>query len=200
MNLLDLIFPKSCLECGKNGKYICLDCESKVLDGTFDQNNFAVYRYRGVIRKAITSLKYKFAYDICDELVDCCVGRIKSSKFHDVLLVPIPLFWQKENFRGFNQSGLLAKKIADKMSWKYDPNLLIRNKNNKPQVGLKGLDRHQNMSNAFIVNPQHRSQFTFDIPLLLFDDVYTTGSTIKEAKKVLERFGFTKIYSLTVAR
>ena len=200
MNLLDLIFPKSCLECGKNGKYICRDCESKVLDGTFDENNFTVFKYRGVIRKAIVSLKYKFAYDICDEMVESCVGRLKSSKLHEVLLVPIPLYWQRENLRGFNQSEILAKKIAEKMMWQYIPDLLIRNKNNKPQVGLKGLARHQNLSNVFSVNSQYRSQPVFDKSLLLFDDVYTTGSTIKEARKTLETAGFTKIYSLTVAR
>ncbi len=200
MNLLDLIFPKSCLECGKNGKYICRDCESKVLDGTFDENNFAVFKYRGVIRKAIVLLKYKFAYDICDELVESCVRRLKSSKLHKVLLVPIPLYWQRENLRGFNQSEILAKKIAEKMIWQYIPDLLIRNKNNKPQVGLKGLARHKNLSNVFSVNSQYCSQSVFDKPLLLFDDVYTTGSTIKEARKALETAGFTKIYSLTVAR
>ena len=198
MNFLDLIFPKNCLECNRAGSYICNSCSSKVLDGTFDQNNFAVFKYRGVIRKALISLKYKFAYDIADELVEETVKRIKSKKYHGVTLVPIPLFWRRENFRGFNQSEMLGRKIAEKMGWKFAPDLLVRNKNTHPQVGLKGLARHQNLSGVFSVNPDYVLGTTYSV--LIFDDVYTTGSTIKEAKKVLEMAGFKNIYSLTIAR
>lgn len=204
MNLLDFIFPKFCLECKKSGKYICLDCVSKVLDGTFDQNNFAVFKYRGVIRKAIISLKYKFAYDIADELVEESIKRLKLKKYHKVVLVPIPLHQRRENFRGFNQSEILAKKIAEKMNWKFIPDFLIRNKNTKPQVGLKGISRRANLSGVFSVRSpyiQYTKRLHHSVGnILIFDDVYTTGSTIKEAKKALETAGFTKIYSLTVAR
>lgn len=198
MNLIDLIFPKKCLECGKSGNYICIDCVSKVLDGTFDKNNFAVFKYRGVIRKALISLKYKFAYDIADELVEETVKRLGSKKYHGVTVVPIPLYWQRENFRGFNQSEILGKKIAENMGWKFAPDLLARNKNTHPQVGLKGLARHQNLSNVFSINPNYALSNRYSI--LIFDDVYTTGSTINEATKTLKEYGFTKIYSLTIAR
>ena len=115
MNLLDFLFPKSCLECGKSGKYLCSSCVEKVLDGNFDKNNFAIFKYKGVIRKAIISLKYKFATDIVDELIEICVDRLKSSKFHNVCLVPIPLYKLRENFRGFNQAELLGEKLAKKV-------------------------------------------------------------------------------------
>lgn len=199
MNLLDFIFPKTCLECGKSGKYLCDSCVNKVLDGTFDQNNFAVFKYRGVIRKAIISLKYKFAYDIADELVGITVKRLKSEKYHGVTLVPTPLHWRRENFRGFNQSEILGKKIAEKMNWKFIPDLLVRNKNTKPQVGLKGFARSSNLSGVFAVNSIY-NQLPKTYNLLLFDDVYTTGSTIKEAKKILQQAGFNKVYSLMIAR
>lgn len=198
MNLIDLIFPKKCLECGKEGKYICSGCVANVLDGTFDENNFAVFKYRGVIRKAIVSLKYKFAYDICDEIVDACVRRLKSSKFHEVLLVPIPLYWRRENFRGFNQSKIIGQKIAEKMRWKFVSDFLIRNKNTHSQVGLKNSLRKTNLSGVFSLNSNYKLDTGQSI--LIFDDVYTTGSTIKEATKTLKRSGFTKIYSLTIAR
>ncbi|MFZ3301496.1 MAG: ComF family protein [Microgenomates group bacterium] len=198
MNIFDLLFPKKCLECGIGDRYICSDCISQVLDGTFDENNFAVFKYRGVIRKVIVSLKYKFAYDVCDELIEACVNRLKSSKLRNVILVPIPLFWQRENFRGFNQAEILGQKLAEKMRWKFITDLLIRNKNTHPQVGLKGLERHQNLSDAFSVNPDCVLGTKYSV--LIFDDVYTTGSTIKEAKKVLEMAGFKNIYSLTIAR
>lgn len=198
MNLLDLLFPKNCLECGIEGKYLCDNCMSKVLDGTFDKNNFAIFKYKGVIRKAITSLKYKFATDIADELIDVCLNRLKSSKFHNVVLVPIPLHRFRYNWRGFNQSELMGEKLAKAMNWKYIPNLLIRTKRTDPQVGLKGSSRHKNMSGVFSVDSSYILHTTSHI--LLFDDVYTTGSTINEARKVLEKNGFKNIYSLTIAR
>ncbi len=198
MNLLDIIFPKFCFECGLSGKYMCSNCVTKVLDGTFDKNNFAVFKYKGVIRKAIVSLKYKFATDIADELVGICIQRLNSSKFHNVVLVPVPLYKQRENWRGFNQSELLGQKIAEKMKWKFVPELLIRTKNTHPQVNLKGGERRKNLSGVFSVRSSYIQYTTYNI--LIFDDVYTTGSTIKEARKVLEKAGFKNIYSLTIAR
>lgn len=211
MNLLDFIFPKTCLECGKNGKYLCDSCVDKVLNGTFGtnnlsayRNNFAVFKYRGVIRKAIISLKYKFAYDIADELVSRLANSLITNKFFankKFVLIPIPLYWRRENFRGFNQSEILGKKIAEKMNWKFIPDLLVRNKNTKPQVGLKGFARHQNLSGVFSINPDYLSNsLVIYSSIVLFDDVYTTGSTIKEAKKILQKAGFNKVYSLTIAR
>lgn len=197
MNLLDLLFPKYCLECNKEGKYLCKSCVEKVLDGNFDKNNFAIFKYKGVIRKAIISLKYKFATDIVDELIEICVDRLKSSKFHNVCLVPIPLYKLRENFRGFNQAELLGEKLAKKLNWQFAPDLLVRNKNTISQVGLKGISRRQNLSGVFSFNS---SYLVRHLSILLFDDVYTTGSTINEAKKILEIAGFKKIYSLTIAR
>jgi ComF family protein len=200
MNLLDLLFPKTCLECGKKGSYICNNCASKVLDGTFGKNNFAIFKYKGVIRKAITSIKYKFATDIVDELVNICVNRLKSTKFHSIYLIPIPLYRQRENWRGFNQAEVIGKKLCQKMNWKFVPDLLIRIKETKPQVDLKGLDRQKNLSGVFGVNQPCKLKILNDEPILLFDDVYTTGSTINEARKVLKDAGFENIYSLTIAR
>ena len=199
MNLLDLLFPKNCLECNKEGKYLCSDCVEKVLDGTFDKNNFAIFKYRGVIRNAITTLKYKFATDIADELVDICIKRLKSNKLRKVTLIPIPLYKLRYNWRGFNQSEILGEKLAKAMNWKFLPDLLIRNKNTIPQVGLKGISRHSNLSGVFSLNPTH-NLLPITCHLVLFDDVYTTGSTINEAKKVLKLAGFKNIYSLTIAR
>ena len=84
------------------------------------------------------------------------------------------------------------------MNWKFVPDLLIRSKNTHPQVGLKGLTRHNNLFDVFVLNPAFISLPKTN-KLLLFDDVYTTGTTINEAKKTLQNAGFKKIKSLTIA-
>jgi len=200
MNLLDLLFPKNCLECGKEGRYICNDCLKKVSPAGCDDSNYAIFKYEGVIRKAIISLKYKFAYDIADELSSLVVKRliVKGLWLKNSILIPIPLHKNRENWRGFNQTEVIGEELAKTMKWKYIPDLLIRNKNTLPQVGLKGSVRRSNLSGVFSVN--HNHFISNKSSLVLFDDVYTTGSTIKEAKKVLLEAGFKNIKSLTIAR
>jgi ComF family protein len=202
MNLLDLIFPKKCLECGKDGKYICDVCIGKVSLYGANDSNYSIFKYQGVIRKAIISLKYKFAYDIAGELVGRIVNLLISNKQFlnkKFVLIPIPLFKQRQNWRGFNQSELIGEKLAKQMGWKFIPDLLIRNKNTTPQVGLKGSVRRANLSGVFEVSSNY-TLYPKPYTLVLFDDVFTTGSTINEAKKVLKEAGFNNIKSLTIAR
>lgn len=202
MNILNFLFPKYCLECGANGKYICDDCISKVSPCGRNSNNYSIFKYEGVIRKAIISLKYKFAYDIAEELTGRIVNSLISSKFFlnkKIILVPIPLYKSRQNWRGFNQAELIGEKLARAMNWEYIPDLLIRNKNTTPQVGLKGSVRRNNLSNVFEITSNY-TLYSKPSTLVLFDDVFTTGSTINEAKKVLKEAGFKNIKSLTIAR
>jgi predicted amidophosphoribosyltransferase len=84
------------------------------------------------------------------------------------------------------------------MGWKFIPDLLIKNKSTASQVELKGDDRRQNLHGVFSLNP---SYILSTIPnILLFDDVFTTGSTLREAAKVLKRAGVEKVWGLTIAR
>ncbi len=200
MNILNFLFPKYCLECGANGKYICDECLKKVSPARSDNTNYSIFKYEGVIRKAIISLKYKFAYDLADELVSVCTRQLISMHYTlNPILIPIPLFWQRQNWRGFNQSEIIGEKLAKQMNWKYVPDLLIRNKNTSPQVGLKGSVRRSNLSGVFKVCSNY-TLYPKPCTLVLFDDVYTTGSTINEVKKVLIDAGFKNIKSITIAR
>jgi ComF family protein len=165
-------------------------------------SNYSIFKYQGVIRKAIISLKYKFSYDVADEIVERMVSVLSDQKIFltkRYTLVSIPLFWQRQNWRGFNQSELIGEKLAKQLGWKFAPDLLIRNKNTTPQVGLKGSTRRNNLSGVFEVGSNY-TLYPEPCTLVLFDDVFTTGSTINEAKKVLKVAGFKNIKSLTIAR
>lgn len=206
MDALSLFFPKKCLECGlpaqagKEGRYICNNCLKKVPLGGWTRVQdivvYSIWRYRGVIRKAIIALKYKYATDIADELVNQVNLNLVPSAY---CLTPIPLHWYRKNFRGFNQTELLGEKLAKKMVWKFIPDLLIRNKLTTPQVELKGEDRRKNLCGVFALNPDY-SSFSVRSSIVLFDDVFTTGSTLAEAAKVLKKAGVKKVWGLTIAR
>jgi competence protein ComFC len=204
MSLFDILFPRYCLECKQPGKYICDSCISKVAHGGWRGIDYSVFKYEGVIRRAIIALKYKFATDLVDELVAACIGRSVNqyslfSNQKSICLVPIPLHWHRHNWRGFNQAELIGEKLAKQMKWDFVPDLLLRTKESTPQVQLKGVGRRKNLNGVFSVNPIRKSLILNHESLVLFDDVYTTGSTIKEAERVLKLAGFRNIISLTIA-
>lgn len=229
MNLLDLVFPIKCLECGTSSKYICADCISKVktppvlcykcLRPSFDGATHAkcggplsldgvssLWRYEGVVRKAIIALKYKYATKVANEILvnaENALAKIKLCFPRNSVLVPIPSHWYRKNYRGFNQTELFGEKAAFLLGLKYEPNLLTRRAGTS-QVSLKGKDRSKNIRRAFFISPNIPvSQYLTTkgrIRILLFDDVWTTGSTMKEACKVLKRKGADKVWGLTIAR
>ena len=203
MAILDLIFPKKCLECKTSGKYICADCLKKVPPGGWtNRETYSCFKYEGVIRKAIIALKYKYTVELVGELAGCVLGVLERSSLfiiHNSCLVPIPLHWYRKNVRGFNQSEEVGKIVARKMKWKFAPDLLIRSKSTTPQAQLTGSARRKNLRGAFALNPVY-SLYALRYPLVLFDDVLTTGSTLLEASKVLRKSGIEKIFCLTIAK
>ncbi len=220
MGILDLLFPVSCLNCGlsaqagKSGKYFCEECLSKVqVLNRFDplSKTFSIFRYEGIIRKGIIKIKYNFAYDIAKELAEITAKNMKVD-LKNAVLIPIPLHKKRQNWRGFNQSEILGKLIAEKLNWRFEKDLLIRPFGGQNQVGLAKSDRVRNMRGKYAANnealrvilegqsviPTGVEEF---LPVfVVFDDVATTGSTIKEAIKVLEKSGAQKVLGLTVAR
>jgi len=112
------------------------------------------------------------------------------------IITPVPLHKSRERWRGFNQASLLAEKIGKVMEWDFIPDLLVRTKYTLSQVRLKGDDRRINVENAFTLNTTYVIQNT---SYVVFDDVVTTGSTLKEMAKVLKRAGAKKVWGLTLA-
>lgn len=159
--------------------------------------HISVWKYEGIVRKGVHALKYRFASDIADEFI----GYIDCPKFftEKSLLIPIPMHQRKEKWRGFNQSALLASKIAKKFEIVCAENLLIKTQNTIPQAQLGRKQRLQNISGKFAVNDQFISLIPHHKSLILVDDVWTTGSTMKEACKVLKKAGASKVWGFTLA-
>lgn len=201
MGIFDIIFPKKCLECGKEGRYICNNCLKKVRRGYIYQNRLSTFRYEGVIRKAITALKYKYSTEIAEELSDIClkeVKKIRNLKGVKYTLVPIPLHWHKKNIRGFNQSESIGRLLAKGMDWNFRPDILIKTLATKPQVGLVSSQRSENLKGSFQTNREFLKNGE-NLNVILFDDVLTTGSTLREASKVLGEIGIKGTFWLTIA-
>ncbi len=223
MDILGLIFPKKCINCGKGEKYVCAACLLKVrsvkpicpmcdkpsIDGMVHfkckkklgmDGLVSLWEYEGVIRKSILYLKYKFAFDMSQEIVGYTKLKLKNVTFpkENFTLIPIPIHILRENWRGFNQSEILGREIAKLLGFKFIPDLLIKKKITFSQTEVKAEERSRNVAGIFVINPKYlKSNIQ---KLILFDDVWTTGSTMKEATKVLKRSGVQIVWGLTVAR
>lgn len=226
MAISDFLFPKKCLGCGRAGSYVCRECIEKVeipflicpqcgrrsVDGMTHSKclrpqsldgAISLWKYQRVVRKALLGLKYKFALEIAKELSAHATNSLKNyTGFvpENGVLIPIPLYWFRGNWRGFNQVEVIGKGLAFSLGWRFVPDLLVRKKSSRPQAELRGEQRRQNIKGVFALNPNYELLITNYDSLVLFDDVWTTGATIKEAAKVLKRAGVKKVWGMTLVR
>ncbi len=115
------------------------------------------------------------------------------------MIVPVPLHWRRLLKRRYNQSALIAQKLAKETNLHYAPDILKRTRHTPVQGHLSAKDRYKNVSRAFAVdqkNPQHVT----DKKIVLIDDVYTTGATVGECADILYAAGAARVDVLTVAR
>ena len=149
------------------------------------------------MRKAIAGMKYKFALEIAKELSNHAAKELKKKELafpKNSVLVPIPLYWHRQNWRGFNQSEEIGKLIAEELGWGFDKDLLVRKASKKPQANLDREKRQSNIKGVFCLNKPPDE----NIQIILFDDVWTTGSTVKEAARVLKEAGVKRVNCLTL--
>lgn len=225
MGILDLIYPKNCLECKKVRNYLCQECVKKVNSSFYscpycNKSSFegkvhpkcrkklgldqliCLWKYEGVIRKAILVLKYKFASEISDELSDFFLKKISDRRINlgkNAIFISVPLYKKRQFFRGFNQSETIAKKVSEKLGFKFVPDLLIRTKNTHFQTNLTKKERLRNIKNAFEFNNKYKFKDKSKT-IVIFDDVWTTGATIKEMAKILKNKGVKNVIGLTITK
>lgn len=115
------------------------------------------------------------------------------------LLVPVPLHQRRLLQRRYNQSALLAQALARQTGLDWDPLVLRRVKPTRSQHGLSAGGRRRNVAGAFQI-ASGRAGHVAGRPILLIDDVLTTGATVEACAGVLRRAGAVQVDVLTVAR
>lgn len=222
--LLDFLFPRKCEICGKEGSLLCEWCKSKLEKPpvTLDRKRLkwglkgvtALYSYKDPkVRHLIERIKFGF----CDALIPEMMP--KTSNFEDFdLIVPIPLHFFRENWRGFNQAERIARAIERTQEIKKSRQLEVRKvlrrvRNTKQQARLKSHEeRKKNIKDAFEIAPalpripEFGTHGTFNIAhlkdkkVLLVDDVFTTGESMGEACKTLKKAGAKYVWGFVLAR
>ncbi|HEY5974722.1 MAG TPA: ComF family protein, partial [Geobacteraceae bacterium] len=113
------------------------------------------------------------------------------------LVVPVPLHVKRLRQRGFNQAILLGELLARHWRLPLVRDNLRRVRWTEPQVGLAAHERAGNVRGAFAVAEPVGVKGK---RLILVDDVYTTGSTVRECSRVLRQAGAAEVFVVTVAR
>ncbi len=205
MSILDFLFPKKCVGCGKWGKYLCDRCfrqlkwlhpKVKLVGGGMD-GLVSWVEYEGVARRAIVMLKFKFVSDLIEEVVGKILGERQDmrEKFRGFTVVPVPLAQARERWRGFNQAAEIGRLVASRWSLALS-DLLVRVKNTGQQVGKSRKERLENVRGAFGLKTRDQ----LPRAVLLVDDVWTSGATMRAAASVLKRAGVKTVWGLALAR
>lgn len=212
--LLDLFFPKFCLNCNCKGSYICQDClalidiSSRVLypANYLSRLYFAADYENFIIKNLIRKFKYKpFVKDLAKTLALFIIIYLQNlenpAQFfqanQDFILASIPLFKKRLKWRGFNQAEEIAKQLSLFLNLPFNNNILLKIRKTRLQTDLAQNERKQNIKNAFVCQ---NKELIKNKNIILVDDVYTTGSTMNEAAKTLKQSGAKKIWGIVVAR
>jgi ComF family protein len=155
----------------------------------------SVFQYQGSVRTLIHRIKYNDDGYALRALSSLAMEYMLPDHLKPDMVIPVPLHSKRLRKRGFNQSLRLARTIFPHIPLGMD--LLIRTFNTKPQTELSMKERPGNVRNAFEV-ASHLPEGVKTI--LLLDDVYTTGATVRACAKTLKKAGAKEIHVFTVAR
>lgn len=225
--LFSIPFPDTCIVCGKpvaQDLYACNKCKNEInyIDTAFKCRTCLSFLYNAENGMCGNCLLEKPEYS---RLISCVkyTGRIKSTmqafKFRnrpdyhlgfsklacEVIdkdgdyvdaVVCMPLSKNSLRIRGYNQSALIAKRIARYFDVPFYEDLLIKTKETKRQSELKLTDRKKNIKGAFKVFEPERIN---GLQILLVDDIFTSGSTMREAARTLSPHT-ESIIAFTIAR
>jgi ComF family protein len=220
--LVDFFFPRRCVGCGEIGHFLCYRCQQKLprllkpfcrkcgkpessgglcptcwgqetaIDGIR-----SVFRFEGVVRRAIHELKYRNLKAISGCLAALMADYLKDNQVNGEVLVPVPLHMRRLRERGYNQSGLLARDLGKLMTLPVIDDSLCRLKDSLPQARTTTVEeRRRNVARAFNCRDDKLSGRR----VILIDDVCTSGATLEACAKAVKVAGAVSVWGLTLAR
>lgn len=212
--LLNLIYPNVCGFCGKICKEsLCKKCEIKwknkmkdKLEDYTDNDNFTfskhlyIFSYQDEIRELLINYKFNekaYLYKTLTQIILQSKNIYEFLKQCDII-VPVPIHKNRRRQRGYNQSELIAKQLTKQVeNLKLEKQILIKQKDIKPQSSLSKKERKENVKNAYKIEDKEK---IIGKKIILLDDIYTTGNTVNECSKVLKVHGAKQIDVLTIAK
>ncbi len=208
----NLIYPPKCGICGKlNTNYLCRRCEKQlenqaIWEITQNKNPYiyfderiAIFSYNSLIRNKILEYKFHEKSYLYKTFVNFLIKNQKlfqKIKSYDII-IPVPISKKRQKERGYNQSLLVAKEIAQKSNIPVETNCIYKAKHTIEQSKLNREEREKNAQDVYeIIN----KKILENKKILLIDDIYTTGNTVNSCSKVLQNGNPKKIGILVLAK
>jgi ComF family protein len=197
----DVLFPQNCIGCGLNDTLLCDACAQSVRSAPSQSSPLilSAFRYAGVIQDMFLAIKIRKEHRYIPLLADMlwqalCDHPDFLEYARRAEITYIPMHWMKLNMRGFNQSEMLATRIAKRFN--HSPQILLR----RGRLGLRqsSLNRERrsvNVQGAFLASPTVLGK-----DILLIDDIRTTGATLAAATQALFAAGAREVRCVTVAQ
>jgi ComF family protein len=175
----------------------CPQCDDLRL--LFERNeSYGVFQ--GALRELIHLYKFGKRRSLHRLFAELLVESKRRFILGHGLIAPVPLTRERALERGYNQSFLVAKGIAERLSVAFYGEVLVRKGTSRPQSGIRTRrERLVNITDLIWVGKRsiHKVRGS---SVLLFDDVFTTGATASECAKALKREGARSVDLLTIAR
>lgn len=153
-------------------------------------------KYKNEIKSSLSAYKFRNRPDFHIGFSRLACEVLEKEGLYFDAVVPIPLSKDSLKARGYNQSSLIAKRIAEYFFADYIGNALVKIKETKKQSDLKLAERKKNIKGAFAVLDDKKLRGKH---ILLVDDIFTTGSTMREAAKTIAPY-VDEITAFTIAR
>jgi competence protein ComFC len=157
----------------------------------------AACAFADAARTAIHRLKYEQERHLAEPLAQLLLQSLHTAPLAVDALVPVPLDAARARARGYNQSALLARPVAEALGVSLAAGWLRRARATRPQVGLGARERRENVRGAFAC-PTPAA--VAGQRILLVDDVMTTGATLESCAEALVAAGASRVFGLVVAR
>ena len=201
--ILNLVLESPCALCQRStAQPLCLTCQQQLQDcqlshpSEFWQQPLPVFAwgaYGGALKRSIAALKYNNQPQIAQPLgqllgeawLSAPLSLSKSLSPKAVSVIPIPLHAAKQKQRGFNQAELLAIAFCNQTGLPIEPQGLLRVRETEALFGLTPEARSQTLVDVFQPSPSLLRRPPRSV--LLLDDIYTTGATVKSAAQALRK-------------
>ena len=187
----------TCMRCGRPLKD---DQEEYCEDCAVNKHEFvrgkSIFVYEGRLRESVLRMKFHNRRVYIPFYTAAMAGGAGEwiRAVSPGCLVPVPMHWRKRKERGFDPCALLAEGISERTGIPAVYDRLVRIRSTRPQNGLNAMQRRSNLKGSIALT----DGAPLKEPVLLVDDIYTTGATIDECCRALKGGGAEEIYFLTL--
>ncbi|WP_173915610.1 ComF family protein [Halobacillus sp. Marseille-Q1614] len=192
LDKLEIIKKPGCLKCGRiDTDKVCFDCERWEKFSEFSgvlERNVAVFKYNDFAKELVVRWKYRGDFTLIEVFAETLQTK-HQEQFHgmEADYVAIPLSKERLSERGFNQSKAIISLLG------VQANDFFKRKGNEKQ-SKRGRAERIEAENPFILKR------SVDRPVVLVDDIYTTGTTVRHLARLLREAGCPSVSSLTLFR